>query len=99
MTEPVQVPVAEFKRNFHQYASEVQRGGRIRVTSHGRPVGDFVPPPRRGNGSSLPPAPGRGGFLSIIGLFAEWDGIEDDMNAVVALRRRTRTRPIADPGQ
>jgi len=99
MADPVEVPVAEFKRNFHRYAGDVQRGGRIRITSHGRPVGDFVPSPRRGNGSSLPAAPGRGGFLSIIGLFADWDGIEDEMNAVVASRRRTRTRPVPDPGK
>lgn len=97
MTELVQVPVAEFKRNFHQYAGDVQRGGSIRVTSHGRPIGDFVPSPRGGDRPSLPAAPGRGGFLSIIGLFAEWDGIEEEMNAVVASRRRTRTRPVPDP--
>ena len=95
MTEPIEIPVAEFKRNFHRYAGDVQRGGRIRVTSHGRPVGDFVPSLRRG-GSSLPPAPAGGGFLSIIGLFADWENIEADMRSVVASRQRARTRPVPD---
>lgn len=96
MAEIKQVAVAEFKRNFHQYAADVLRGARIRVVRHGRPIGDFVP--AGSSVSSLPVAERPGGLLALAGLFSDWDEMDEDMRGVVASRSRAGRRPPPDLG-
>jgi prevent-host-death family protein len=91
MTESSEVPVADFKRDFARYASEVERGARIRVTRHGKPVGDFVP--ARAGVTELPVAPNPGGLAALVGILDDWVTMEADMAEVVRRRRRERARP------
>jgi prevent-host-death family protein len=92
MSEFEGVPVADFKRDFHRYAGEVERGGRVLVTRHGRPVGEFVPAGARLSASSLPSARRPGGLLAVLGLFDSWKTMEKDMAAVVATRQSAKDR-------
>jgi prevent-host-death family protein len=93
MTKGQEVPVADFKRDFARYASEVERGGHVRVTRHGKPVGDFVP--AGGTvATELPVASSPGGLAALVGILEEWDSIEEDLAEVVRRRRRERSRPI-----
>ena len=97
MSESHTVPVADFKRDFARYASEVERGGRVVVTRHGKAVGEFVPP--GGTAATTLPAPRHpGGLLALIGVLEEWDALEEDMAGIVRSRRRQRARPIPDLG-
>ncbi|MGI8610265.1 MAG: type II toxin-antitoxin system Phd/YefM family antitoxin [Candidatus Dormibacteria bacterium] len=89
------VPVSDFKRDFARYASEVERGRRVLVTRHGKPVGEFVP--AGGLAGNALPAPKRsGGVLALIGILEEWDSMEADMADVVRTRNRQRPRSIPD---
>lgn len=93
MSKSQGVPVAGFKRDFARYASEVERGGRVLVTRHGKPVGEFIP--AGGVSATMLPAPKHpGGMLTLLGILEEWDNMEADMAAVVRARRRERSRPI-----
>ena len=38
-----EVPFTQFRRNAASLLDEVEKGGRIRVLRHGRPVADLVP--------------------------------------------------------
>lgn len=97
MSKGQTVPVADFKRDFARYASEVERGGRIVVTRHGRAVGEFVP--AGGAVATILPAPKHpGGLLALIGVLGDWASLEEDMAAVVRARRRERARPLPDLG-
>jgi prevent-host-death family protein len=97
MSDRQEVPVADFKRDFARYASEVERGASVVVTRHGKPVGAFVPAP--GMSAKALPAPKHpGGLLALIGLLEEWDTMEADMAQVVRARRRERSRPMPSPG-
>lgn len=92
MTKYHAVPVADFKRDFARYASEVERGASVRVTRHGKPVGDFVPAAARM--SQLPVPNNPGGLAALVGVLGEWDTMEADMAEVVRRRRRERTRSV-----
>lgn len=87
-----EVPVAEFKRNFHTYAAEVLGGRRVRVIRHGRPVGDFVPVASGMTASTLPAADEAGGLVALAGLFADWEKIDADIATIVASRSRAGRR-------
>ena len=87
-----EIPVAEFKRNFHHYVAEVLAGRPVRVTRHGRPVGDFVPPARGATASSLPVADRPGGLVALAGLFSDWTGMDQDIADIVDSRRRAGSR-------
>ncbi len=96
MSDEPQVSVSDFKRDFQRYATEVERGGRVLVTRHGRPVGEFVPPGSGIRASRLPSARVPGGLLGVLGLFDDWETMEADMAAVVAGRRFTLDRAAPD---
>jgi len=93
MTERQEIPVADFKRDFARYASEVERGASVRVTRHGRAVGDFVPA-NRVDVAALPSAANPGGLAALVGILEEWDTMEAEMAEVVSRRRRERPRPV-----
>lgn len=96
MSDPREVPVADFKRNFHAYAAEVLAGRGVRVVRHGRPLGDFVPA-GSGRRAMVLPAPDRpGGLIALAGLFSDWDTIDADVKDIVTSRRRAGQR--AAPG-
>ncbi len=92
MSEIVEVPVAEFKRNFHAYAAQVLSGRKVRVVRHGKAVGDFVPAGSGLTASTLPVAPEPGGLLALVGLFADWEEIDSDIDAIIKSRRRAGRR-------
>jgi prevent-host-death family protein len=96
MSKPQEVPVAEFKRNFHAYVAQVLGGRRVRVVRHGRPVGDFVPAGLSLTASTLPTPEQPGGLVALAGLFADWDSMDADIGAIVAARGRAGRR--AAPG-
>jgi antitoxin (DNA-binding transcriptional repressor) of toxin-antitoxin stability system len=87
-----EVPVAEFKRNFHTYAAHVLSGRSIRVVRHGRPVGDFVPVGPRWSASALPAADRPGGLIALAGLFSDWNNMEADIKDITASRLRAGQR-------
>ena len=93
-----EVPVAEFKRNFHAYVDEVLAGRRVRVVRHGRPVGDFVPAGPGLTASVLPVADRPGGLIALAGLFGDWDSIDADVKKIIESRRRAgqRAAPALD---
>lgn len=93
MSKGQSVPVAEFKKDFARYASEVERGGRVLVTRHGKPVGEFVPANDTA-ANALPFSPHPGGFAALIGILEDWDSMEADMADVVRRRRRERARRV-----
>ena len=86
--------MAEFKRDFARYAGEVERGARVRVTRHGKPVGDFIPAGL--SAREIPVAANPGGLLALVGILEDWDSMESDMAEVVRQRRNERRRPIPD---
>jgi prevent-host-death family protein len=88
----IEVPVAEFKRNFSRYVEKVLSGRSVRIVRHGKPVGDFVPAGT--TLTTLPVAERPGGLLALAGLFGDWEHMEDDMREVVATRKRARDRPL-----
>jgi prevent-host-death family protein len=92
----IEVPVAEFKRNFSRYVEQVLSGRRVRIVRHGKPVGDFVP--AGATITTLPVAERPGGLLALAGLFADWDEMEDDIREIVAARKRAKDRPQPDFG-
>jgi prevent-host-death family protein len=93
MSNKQPVSVAEFKRDFQRFASEVQRGGEVLVTRHGKPVGRFVPEVGFAI-NQLPAARIPGGLMAVLALFDEWDTMDQDMTAIVAARRKARSRPV-----
>ena len=94
MSDLGEVPVAEFKRNFHAYAAEVLAGRRVRVVRHGRPLGDFVPA-GSGRSAAVLLAPERpGGLVALAGLFSDWDTIDADVKDIVTSRRRAGQRAV-----
>jgi len=90
----MEVPVAEFKRNFSRYVEEVLSGRRVRIVRHGKPIGDFVP---AGTTATILPAAERpGGLVALAGLFADWNDIDEDIREIISSRKRARHRPVPD---
>ncbi|MHB8507342.1 MAG: type II toxin-antitoxin system Phd/YefM family antitoxin [Candidatus Dormibacteria bacterium] len=93
MSERQKVSVADFKRDFARYASEVERGGRVLVTRHGKAVGEFIPA-GGWSASALPGPVNPGGMLALIGILEGWESLEEDMAEVVRTRRHQRARQV-----
>lgn len=86
MTETMSV--SDAKRRFSELIDRVARGEQFVVARRGKPAMALVGPDRLLEPESERP----GGVLSLVGLFGDWEGFDDEMTAVVALRSRVRDR-------
>jgi len=86
-----QLPVAAAKREFRRLLDAAERGQRTVILRHGRPVAALGPVhPER---ADLPVPSQTGGLLSLLGSFADWDTMEEDIAEVVAARVSSLDRP------
>jgi prevent-host-death family protein len=95
MTDRRVVPVAEVKRDFKRVLDAAERGETTVVTRHGRPVAVIGPPPAGGR-PPLPKPKEPGGILSLVGMFDDWETMEEDMAEIVAQRQLEWGRPPPD---
>jgi prevent-host-death family protein len=86
-----QVPVAVAKREFRRLLDAAEHGQRTVILRHGRPVAALGPVHPERAGLPVPSQPG--GLLSLLGSFADWDTMEEDMAEVVAARESSLDRP------
>jgi len=90
---PDSVSTAEAKRRFSELVDRVGEGERFLVSRRGRPAVALVPPtpealePRR-----QPPR----GLATLAGALAEWDQLDEDVDAIYAARRDSEDRPAPD---
>ena len=88
------IGVAEAKRRFSELLDRVRRGERFVIARRGRAEVALVPPADVTHHRPEQPL----GFLSLVGLFADWDDAEVDRMAteIYAARRRAKDRPAPD---
>jgi antitoxin (DNA-binding transcriptional repressor) of toxin-antitoxin stability system len=91
MSEPERLSVAIVKRDFRRLLDVAQRGERIVILRHGRPVA-MLGPVAAGR-PDLPVARRPGGLLALLGTFADWDSMAADMAEIVAARQDAEDRP------
>jgi prevent-host-death family protein len=91
MTEDVHLPVAVVKRDFRRLLDAAEHGQRTVITRHGRPVAALEP--LRGQHPQLPRPMRPGGLLAAIGLFEDWETMQEDMAEIVAARQKAIDRP------
>ncbi|MFN8224468.1 MAG: type II toxin-antitoxin system prevent-host-death family antitoxin [Gaiellales bacterium] len=85
MTETLNV--SEAKRRFSELIDRVGRGEQFVIARRGKPVVALVSPTRIAQEVERP-----GGVLSLVGLFADWDGFDEVMDDVVKSRARAGRR-------
>jgi prevent-host-death family protein len=92
------LPVAELKRTFSDVLDAAERGEQTLVLRHGKPVAVISPVTNSAHARRGPlPLPREpGGLLSLVGLFDDWDTMEDDIAEIVAARQRAQDRPPPD---
>jgi prevent-host-death family protein len=91
MAEQESLSVAAAKRDFRRLLDEAERGQRTVISRHGKPVAALGPV--RPDRTDLPVARRPGGLLALLGTFAGWDTMDDDMAEVVAARQAATDRP------
>ena len=91
MTNARAMPVSDLKRDFSSVLDAAERGEQTVVLRHGKPVAILGPvdPP----GSELPRPRRPGGLLALVGLFEDWETMEQDMAEIVAFRQKALDRP------
>lgn len=85
--------VAEVKREFRSVLDAAQRGESTLVLRYGKPVALISPVVDQIERPNLPKPMEPGGLLSLVGLFDDWDTMEEDMAEVVAMRQQEWGRP------
>jgi prevent-host-death family protein len=95
-----ELPVAEAKRTFSEVLDAAGRGEETLVLRHGKPVALVTPVPEAANQPRrpLPKAREAGGLLSLVGLFDDWETMDEDLTEIVAERQGERGRPVPDLG-
>lgn len=91
MSDAHGLPVAVVKRDFRRLLDAAERGERTVILRHGRPVA--VLGPVRSDRPNRPIARERGGLLALLGSFADWETMEEDLAEVVAARQTASDRP------
>jgi antitoxin (DNA-binding transcriptional repressor) of toxin-antitoxin stability system len=91
-----QAPVAEVKRDFKRVLDDAGRGEPTVVMRHGKPVALIGPYRSQTPGRELPKPEKPGGILAMIGLFDDWETMEEDMAEIVASRQLEHGRPPPD---
>ena len=90
--------VADVKRDFRAILDAAQRGESTIVLRHGKPVAVIQPVEEAADRSPLPRPREPGGLLSLLGLFDDWQAMEEDMAEVVAMRQHDFGRPPPEFG-
>ncbi len=91
------MPVADLKRDFSSVLDAAERGEQTVVLRHGKPVAVLGPVDAPAN--RLLPKPKRpGGLLAVVGLFEDWETMDQDMAEIVASRQDAIDRPPPDFG-
>jgi antitoxin (DNA-binding transcriptional repressor) of toxin-antitoxin stability system len=85
--------VAEVKREFRSVLDAAQRGESTLVLRYGKPVA-LISPVVETERPDLPKPKEPGGLLSLVGLFDDWETMEEDMAEVVAMRQQEWGRPL-----
>ncbi|MBI3977269.1 MAG: type II toxin-antitoxin system prevent-host-death family antitoxin [Chloroflexi bacterium] len=88
--------VADLKREFSQVLDAAERGEPTIVLRHGKPVAVVAPLAEGGERITLPAARRPGGLLAVVGLFSDWETMEDDIAEIVAARQQAIDRPAPD---
>lgn len=86
---------AEVKRDFGHVLRDAEQGEHIVVMRHGKPVavvGPFSEEPQR----ALPTPRKPGGLLALVGLFEDWETMDEDITQIIAARQDTFDRPPID---
>jgi antitoxin (DNA-binding transcriptional repressor) of toxin-antitoxin stability system len=85
--------VAEVKRDFRAVLDAAERGESTVVLRYGKPVAIIKPLEDEVQRPDLPKPKEPGGLLSLLGLFDDWETMEEDMAEVVAMRQQEWGRP------
>jgi prevent-host-death family protein len=88
--------VAEAKREFREVLNAAERGESTVILRYGKPVAVIGPVTNGVDRPELPKPKKPGGLLSLIGLFEDWDTMEEDMAEVIAERQQEWGRPLPD---
>lgn len=90
------IGVAEAKRRFSELLDRVRRGERFVIARRGKPEVALVPPDDAAVDRPERPL----GFLSLVGLFSDWDEheVDDMVRDMYAARLRAKDRPAPDLG-
>lgn len=92
-----ELPVAEAKRDFKRVLDAAERGESTLITRNGRPAAVIGPAPEpriaRRAPRPLPKSKEPGGLLSLAGLLADWETIEEDIAQIIAERQLDMGRP------
>lgn len=91
-----EAPVAEVKRDFKRVLDAAERGESTVVMRHGKPVAVIGPYQAEKTRRELPKPQKPGGILAMVGLFDDWETMEEDMAEIVAARQLERGRPPPD---
>lgn len=88
-----QIGVAEAKRRFSELIDRVDGGERFVVSRRGRPAVVLVPPtPDVLRDTAQRPI----GLAAVAGALADWDDLDEAVQAIYSARRHSRDRPAPD---
>ena len=89
--------VAEVKNDLSTVLREAERGEATVVTRNGRAIAVVGPFSDGDRITPRLPVPRRpGGLLSFVGLFEDWESLDEDLTEIVAARQETTDRPPPD---
>jgi prevent-host-death family protein len=88
-----ELPVAEAKRDFKRVLDAAERGESTLVMRHGKPVAVIGPYQAKQAHRELPRPIEPGGLLSLAGLLADWETIDEDIAEIIASRQLEWGRP------
>ncbi len=87
--------VAEAKRRFSELIDRVDSGEHFVVSRRGRPAVVLGPPtPEALRRTAERPI----GLAAVAGALAEWEDLDEAVDEIYAVRRRSRDRPAPDLG-
>ncbi|MGH2726421.1 MAG: type II toxin-antitoxin system Phd/YefM family antitoxin [Actinomycetota bacterium] len=88
------IGVAEAKRRFSELLARVKQGERFVIARRGKPEVALVPTADVSTDRPERPL----GFLSLVGLFSDWDDdqVDEMVQHIYAARRRAKDRPPPD---
>jgi prevent-host-death family protein len=85
------IAVAEAKARFSELLDRVSLGERFLVLRHGRPAAAIVP----ADSAPEAPAPPKG-ILTLVGVLADIDGLDEVVEEIYASRRHAQDRPAPE---
>jgi prevent-host-death family protein len=82
------------RRAFHRVLDAAERGKSTVILRRGKPVAQVKPVPSVEPRPGLPKARRPGGLASLVGLFADWETIDEDIAEIMSERQRAFGRPL-----